>query len=152
MNKQDLCPCGSEKRYAECCAPFHTGECAAQAPEQLMRARYSAYVKCEVDYILRTWHESTRPKTMVLEADVQWLGVTVNDASESGDEGFVEYIARFKHNGRGQRLHERSRFVRENGEWFYIDGQYYAVPTDKKIGRSEPCSCGSGKKRKRCCG
>ena len=152
MRKSDLCPCGVEKNYRECCAPFHQREVVAQTPEQLMRSRYSAYVKREAGYILDTWHESTRPKSMVLEADVQWLGVKVSDASEDGDEGFVEYIARFKHGGRGQRLHERSRFVREAGEWVYIDGQYYDVPADKKVGRNDPCSCGSGKKHKRCCG
>ncbi len=117
-----------------------------------MRSRYSAYVKRETDYILETWHESTRPPKMELDQDVQWLGVEVKDAGHEGDEGFVEYVARFKHGGRGQRLHERSRFVREGGCWFYIDGQYYDVPRDKKVGRNEPCPCGSGKKYKRCCG
>ena len=117
-----------------------------------MRSRYSAYVKRLPEYILETWHESTRPKTMELEADVQWLGVKVGERRQDGDEGYVEYIARFKHGGRGQRLHELSRFVREADRWFYIDGQYYDVPSEKKIGRNEPCSCGSGKKYKRCCG
>ncbi|MFC1750029.1 YchJ family protein [Pseudomonadota bacterium] len=152
MTKNDLCPCGSGESYAQCCQPYHQHEQIAQTPEQLMRSRYSAYVKRETDYILETWHEDTRPKTMELEADVQWLGVKVGDASEDGDEGFVEYIARFKHGGKGQRLHERSRFVRETGQWLYVDGQYYDVPSEKKVGRNETCPCGSGKKYKRCCG
>ncbi len=152
MSLTDQCPCGSGELYEKCCGVFHSGQAVPETPEQLMRSRYSAYVKRETDYILNTWHESARPASMELDEDVQWLGVTINDASQDGDEGFVEYIARFKHRGKGQRLHERSRFVREDGCWFYIDGQYYDVPKEKKTGRNEPCPCGSGKKYKRCCG
>ena len=87
-----------------------------------MRSRYSAFVRGLVDYLLATWHPSTRPSELAL-SPVKWLGLEVRHAVESGDAGVVEFVARCRVNGRAQRVHETSRFIRQDGRWYYIDGQ-----------------------------
>lgn len=89
-----------------------------------MRSRYSAYVRGLEDYLLATWHVSTRPATLNLAAELQpkWLGLEVKAHSKNGDEATVEFIARCKVGGRAQRMHELSRFRREGGRWYYLDG------------------------------
>lgn len=90
-----------------------------------MRSRYVAYVRRQPDYLLRTWHSSTRPPTLDLEGDpVRWLGLQVRrvEAGSPDDRhGVVEFVVRYKIGGRAHRLHETSRFVREDGRWFYVD-------------------------------
>jgi SEC-C motif-containing protein len=117
-----LCPCGSDLPYAQCCQPYHAGHAAA-TPEALMRSRYSAYVVGELHYLLATWHASTAPGDLEL-GPIKWLGLEVKHAAQAGDAGVVEFVARCKVNGRAERMHEISRFVREAGRWFYIDGQH----------------------------
>jgi SEC-C motif-containing protein len=120
------CPCGLPAPYADCCGRYHAGALHLQAPdaEALMRSRYSAFVNGLPDYLLATWHASTRPAT--LEPDppgLRWLGLDVRrHASQDADHATVEFVARSKLGGRAQRLHETSRFVREEGRWFYVDG------------------------------
>ena len=88
-----------------------------------MRSRYSAFVLELAPYLLATWHGSTRPASVEFEPGTKWLGLTVKSAQESGDTGEVEFVARYKvGGGSAVRLHERSRFVRENGRWYYLDG------------------------------
>jgi SEC-C motif-containing protein len=87
-----------------------------------MRSRYSAYVLGLIDYLLATWHPSTSPGELELQP-VKWLGLEVRLAESSGDAGVVEFVARCKLSGRAERMHELSRFVREQGRWYYIDGQ-----------------------------
>ena len=117
----EACPCGGGI-YAGCCAPYHQGLPAPDA-ETLMRARYSAYVLRLEAYLLATWHADHRPATLELSADpTQWLGLTVRHSAEMGERATVEFVARYKVNGRAHRLHEISQFVRENGRWHYIDG------------------------------
>lgn len=87
-----------------------------------MRSRYSAYVVGVIDYLLATWHPSTSPGDLELQL-VKWLGLEVLHAESSGDAGLVEFVARCRVNGRAQRLHESSRFIRQDGRWYYIDGQ-----------------------------
>ena len=92
----------------------------------LMRSRYSAFATGQADYLLATWHPTTRPATLPLELGVRWLGLKIlgTDAGGEGDqEGWVTFVARAKFQGRAQRLQERSRFVREHGRWFYVDGE-----------------------------
>jgi SEC-C motif-containing protein len=120
------CPCGSALGYGACCGRFHIGALHLQAPtaEALMRSRHSAYALGLHDYLLATWHASTRPAS--LEADppgLKWLGLEVR-SHEQQDAGLatVEFVARSKLGGRAQRLHAISRFVREDGRWFYVDG------------------------------
>lgn len=117
----DACPCGGGA-YARCCGPFHAGEAVPATAEQLMRSRYSAYVLGELQYLLDTWHASTAPGDLEL-APVKWLGLEVRHAAESGDAGVVEFVARSRDANGAQRMHETSRFVREAGRWYYIDGQ-----------------------------
>lgn len=119
------CPCGSTLPHAVCCGRYHDGPQHLQAPsaEALMRSRYSAFVLGLRDYLLATWHTSTRPAD--LEADppgMKWLALDVKRTSQQdADHATVEFVARSKLAGRAHRLHEVSRFVRE-GRWFYVDG------------------------------
>jgi SEC-C motif domain protein len=122
------CPCGSDATYVNCCGPFHAAirnsepdGPFAPTPEALMRSRYSAYVLGLIDYLLATWHPSTTPGDLEL-SPLKWLGLEVRAHEVSTDAGVVEFIARFRVDGRAQRLHETSRFVREAGRWYYIDG------------------------------
>lgn len=120
------CPCDLARTYAHCCGRFHAGPLHLQAPdaEHLMRSRYSAYVRGLADYLLATWHADTRPAA--IEPDppgLKWLGLEVKRAQHiDADHSTVEFVARSKLAGRAHRLHEKSRFVREDGRWFYVDG------------------------------
>ena len=123
------CLCGSQHHYADCCAPWHAGG-AAPSAEALMRSRYSAYVLALEPYLLATWHASTRPAQLDLAADEapQWLGLEIRRHKSTGDNSatvdFVEFVARYKTGGRAHRLHEVSRFLREEGRWYYVDGEF----------------------------
>ncbi len=119
------CPCGSGLRLPDCCGRYHAGEPAPTA-EALMRSRYSAYVLALEDYLLATWHVSTRPASLDLQSDAsgaKWLGLKVLCGATDGDRATVEFVARYKlGGGSAVRLHETSRFVREQGRWYYVDG------------------------------
>ena len=120
-----LCPCGKQQTYADCCGRNLDHHQIASTAEQLMRSRYTAYTLLREDYLLATWHTSTRPAALNLtdEAPTQWLGLTVKSHQQQADQATVEFVARYKINGRAYRLHEVSRFTRETGAWFYIDGE-----------------------------
>lgn len=121
-----LCPCGSGRTYVGCCGVLHGGAAAADA-EALMRSRYSAYVLGLGPYLLATWHPTTRPESLDLETEPRpkWLGLEIRGYRPIGDDrAEVEFVARYKVGGRAQRLHERSRFVRESGHWLYVDGDF----------------------------
>jgi SEC-C motif-containing protein len=116
-----LCYCGSGRTYTQCCAPLHLGQPAGNA-EALMRSRYSAYVLGLDDYLLQSWHVSTRPPVLDLSEPTKWLGLHVLRHEPRDDtQALVEFVARYKVNGRAFRLHEVSRFVFEQGRWFYVD-------------------------------
>lgn len=124
--KGDPCPCGSGRSYVACCGACHAGAPAATA-EALMRSRYSAYVLGLEPYLLATWHASTRPASLDLAADsgTKWLGLEVkNYRQQDPDHATVEFVARYRVAGRGQRLHEVSRFVRDKDRWYYVDGDF----------------------------
>ncbi len=157
------CPCGLGKEYAECCEPLICGGSPAETAEALMRARYSAYVKQETEYIFHTTHPSRRQpdSRQVIE---EWaLATTWRDlkiiSTEGGgpedDTGIVEFIADFTEKGKDGKHHERAEFRRENGVWMFYDGKPPPVETVRrkapKIGRNDPCPCGSRKKYKKCC-
>ena len=123
------CPCGRQHQkkilsFEKCCARYLDHYASSPAPdaESLMRSRYSAYVLGLIDYLLATWHPSTAPGELEL-SPVKWLGLEVRQAESAGDAGVVEFVARCRDGGRAQRMHETSRFVREAGRWYYIDGQ-----------------------------
>lgn len=120
---REPCPCGSGQPYAACCGRWHAGEPAPTA-EALMRSRYSAYVLGLADYLLATWHVATRPAALD-DAPARWLGLEVNRHETTGaDSAVVEFVARYRDGGRGHRLHETSRFVREGDRWYYVDGEF----------------------------
>ncbi len=129
------CPCGGTGErtpaYADCCGRYHAGPLQGLAPtaEALMRSRYSAFVLDLTDYLLATWHPDTRPADLAPnEPGLRWLGLAVKRSDVEGeDHATVEFVARSKlPGGRAHRLHEVSRFVRENGRWLYVDGQMKA--------------------------
>jgi len=149
------CPCGSGEAYEACCGRFIEGDAIPALPVQLMRSRYTAFVRRDVDYLQRTWHESTRPEALKLEQGVSWFGLEIVDSptpAADDEEAWVEFKATFNGHDRLQCLHERSRFLKQEGRWFYVDGEYDRQSKSAKIGRNDPCPCGSGKKYKRCCG
>ncbi|MFZ5775211.1 MAG: YchJ family protein [Thermodesulfobacteriota bacterium] len=147
------CPCGNGLAYGECCGRFVEGNENAPTAEALMRSRYTAFTRKNIPYILASWHSSTRPGDLSLEESLDWQGLSVLATDKGGvddQEGMVEFVATFSIHGHSQRLHERSRFVREEGKWFYVHGIEVPAASDK-TGRNAPCPCGSGKKYKKCC-
>ncbi|WP_338768545.1 YchJ family protein [Massilia sp. METH4] len=138
------CPCGGGPSLAACCGPYIEGAALPATAELLMRSRYTAYTLKNEPYLLATWHPSTRPKERIVDPDepLQWLGLEVKSTLRlrqrkvvlpnfEPDEDFVEFVARFRQNGKGQRLHEVSRFLREpdpslggTPRWFYVDGEF----------------------------
>ena len=125
------CPCGRKDvrgrplPFARCCGPYLADFAGRPAPdaETLMRSRYSAFVREDARYLDATWHPSRRPQEIAFEAGLKWLGLDVR-SHRAIDETHaeVEFVARSRLAGRAQRLHERSRFVREQGRWYYVDG------------------------------
>lgn len=147
------CPCGSAQEYSACCARYVSGEQLAPDPSHLMRSRYSAFVLKDADYLIKTWHPSCHAAAFRQDiekgfAQTEWHGLTVyaHEAGATPDEGYVSFVARFSEQGKPGAIIERSRFLKENGQWYYIDG------TRPLFGRNDPCPCGSGKKFKKCCG
>lgn len=116
------CPCGLPKAYDDCCGRYHSGA-AAPTAEALMRSRYSAFVKGDVAYLLRTWHPRTQPGRLELDAGMRWTGLEILDTSDGSafhSAGTVTFRASF----RGGSLHERSWFERVDGAWVYVDGEF----------------------------
>ena len=121
------CPCGNPAGYTQCCGPLHEG-IAATSAAHLMRARYSAYVLMREDFLLASWHAETRPASLRLAAQLpapSWLGLELRQQRNDDEEhASVEFVARYRlGGGRAQRQHEVSRFVREHGHWYYLDGE-----------------------------
>lgn len=120
------CPCQSNMPYGQCCQRWHQGPTYLQASnaEQLMRSRYSAFVLDLLDYLLQTWHPSTRPLELEPNPDgIKWLGLQIRQHQIiDAHHEYVEFVARSRLQGRATRLHERSHFVLEDGRWLYVDG------------------------------
>lgn len=122
------CPCGGPD-YATCCGRFIVDGDIPATAEQLMRSRYSAYVKQDAAYLYDTWADATRPATLDFDDATQWLGLQVKSHQQRDDtHAEVEFIARYKIGGRAYRLHERSRFERNEGRWRYVDGDLFERP------------------------
>ncbi|MFT4060628.1 MAG: YchJ family protein [Legionella sp.] len=154
-----LCPCGSTNPYIQCCACFIEKKQLPQTPEQLMRSRYTAYSMAKIDYIKDTMAGKALFGFNPIEAQkwaqsVIWLGLKVIHAEPTtSDVGFVEFIARFKESGQVKTIHERSEFHKQEGRWFYVDGELKKTPLKTRkphVARNSPCPCGSGKKFKNC--
>ncbi len=161
MKPNELCPCSSKKAYAECCGLFISGENSPSTPEELMRSRYTAYVQANMEYIARTM-KSPAADHFNIEASrawakkVKWAGLEVVEATQDANKGIVEFCAYYAEDNKKEVLHEISEFLFENGKWYYLNGIYPSpekTPSaPSKIGRNDPCSCGSSKKYKKCCG
>ena len=134
------CPCGrtltnpaktsksQPLSFSACCGLYLNVNAATPAPdaETLMRSRYSAFARGRMDYLLATWHASTRPTDLTLDPAAKWLGLEIRSHRVmDADRAEVEFVARLREGGRAVRLHERSRFVREGGRWFYLDGDLF---------------------------
>lgn len=119
------CPCGRGPAFDACCGRYLGTTTPAPDAESLMRSRYSAFVRGDAAHLLATWHASTRPASLDLEPGVKWLGLEVRaHRAIDADHAEVAFVARSRVAGRANRLHERSRFVREGGHWFYVDGDF----------------------------
>ena len=119
------CPCSSGLPVADCCGPLLDGTRTAATAEQLMRSRYSAFALGDASYLLATWHPRTRPTSLALDPGVRWTGLDVlatAGGSPLETEGTVEFRAHHVVDGRAGAQHERSRFLRERGRWFYLEG------------------------------
>ena len=124
------CYCGSRQPYAACCGRLHSGAENAETAEALMRSRYSAYVLGLEPYLLASWHASTRPESLDLAgaAGTKWLGLEIRRHQRADDaRATVEFVARYRVGGRGQRLHEVSHFIREDGCWYYVAGEERSI-------------------------
>ncbi|MEZ4869040.1 MAG: YchJ family protein [Caldilineaceae bacterium] len=154
---ENRCPCGSGALYQMCCQPYHLGTATPATPEQLMRARYTAFAQGNIDYLVTT-HEATqrqpnaRQELAQTVAATEWLSLRVLDATlphSTATTGLVEFVAFYRQRGNNTigQLHERSTFVREDGHWCYTDG---VVLPPLKLKRNDLCWCGSGKKLKQC--
>jgi len=165
------CPCGSKLEYSHCCEPYISGKKKAPSPEALMRSRYSAYVKVDAPYLKETLAPESRGDFK--ESDVrewatksEWLGLEILKAEGST----VEFIAKYKAQGKVLEHHEVSTFRKKDDQWYFVDGESHVHEEGKghehqgpvepkkpvvrdapKVGRNDPCGCGSGKKFKKCC-
>lgn len=156
------CHCGSSSEFSTCCQPYLEGKAKPPTAEALMRSRYSAFALADVDYIQNTTDVSVRSTfdrdgTLEWAKNSQWLGLEIVNAEDGGpkdNEGVVEFIATYKYEDVEHKHHERSDFRRRDGQWFFLDGKLVQAPVrnESKVGRNDPCPCGSGKKYKKCCG
>jgi SEC-C motif domain protein len=161
-NEVERCPCHSGAAFADCCAPCLVGRQEPRTALALMRSRYAAYARGDITWLEVTSGGEARaefsPKDARAWANTAvFTGLDVLDVvagGESDAQGIVEFVARWSEAGRDRSLRERSRFERENGFWRYV-GREKGVPVAReaaKVGRNDPCPCGSGRKYKKCCG
>jgi len=154
-----LCPCGSNIEYSLCCAPYIAGDKYPLTAEALMRSRFTAYSMENTDYIKETWDKASQPDQSTFSDEaIAWQRLEIIDTKKGGlhdNKGIVEFKAYYSNKGEDYLLHEVSRFSKTNERWFYIDGVVKKVGKiiqQQNQGKNAPCSCGSGKKFKRCCG
>ena len=131
-NREGLfCPCGSNKSYKICCEPIHKDISQAKIPLELMKSRYSAYVLGNIDFLMTSHHPSTRPvlekqEILTWTKSVEWQRLEIIEAKEANsNEGFVIFKAHFRENGESSVIFEKSRFIKENQHWTYIDGTHH---------------------------
>ncbi len=165
------CPCGSVFPYTDCCAPLIRGVSHADTAEDLMRSRYTAFTQQNWLYLRDSCHPDDRPELAELESGggLKWQRLEILESKGGGrgdQEGTVRFQAFFKKDGEEKVLREASKFIREGGRWYYSPKDSHAEPQrteaapsgkpfvreKAKVGRNDPCPCGSGKKFKKCCG
>ncbi len=159
-----LCPCGSAKDFTDCCQPLIKGERFADTAEALMRSRYTAHAIKAFDYIFETTLPSNRQDddrkgTAAWSRKLDWQRLEVRHTEDGGPDdamGTVAFVARYRKDGKALEHHEIAEFIKEDGRWYFKEGRapepVQAVRQGPKIGRNAPCTCGSGKKYKKCCG
>lgn len=170
-----ICPCGSGVNFELCCEPFLIGKSNPDTAEKLMRSRYTAFVKKNVEYLKNTLAPESRTdfdmtETRKWSESAKWKGLKIlstKNGTESDKKGTVEFIATYEIEGEGLDHHEVSEFRKSDaGQWYFVEGNSHTHkegedPHQKpqtvqreapKIGRNDPCICGSGKKYKKCCG
>lgn len=177
------CPCGSGINFDECCEPFLKGQVLPETAEQLMRSRYTAFVRADVAYIKKTLAPESRKdfdenSTRQWATQSKWKGLQIlktKDGQAKDTKGIVEFIATYAKDGEEIDHHEVSTFRKtDEGQWLFVDGDSHThaggqghhdhhhhhhharpetvVRDQPKIGRNDPCPCGSEKKYKKCCG
>jgi SEC-C motif-containing protein len=157
------CPCGSGLEYEGCCGPIIAGKILAPTAEALMRARYSAYVKQEIEFIVNSCvrkegeNDIDMDETRKWSEESKWLGLKIHGTKQgsSEDEGIVEFSAFYTRNGLKDEHREIAGFKKIDGKWLYVEGRLAGttiVRAAPKVGRNDQCPCGSGKKYKHCCG
>ncbi len=164
MKKTDSCPCNSGKTYGECCEAILSGERKAVTAEELMRARYSAYAVGKVKFLYESSGPEVRAEfdektTKEWSESATWQGMEILATEKGGaddDEGYVSFVAHYTANDQVCEHRELSYFKKIDGEWRFIDGKIDTGEPyrreEPKVGRNDPCPCGSGKKYKKCCG
>ena len=157
-----LCPCGTGLKYSECCQPFHQQKSNAPTAEKLMRSRYSAYAVGDMDHIERT-NSSAGRESFDREASARWANsskwmgleiVSTKEGQSTDQTGEVEFNARYESEGKEHVHYEIGLFERIDSAWFYKEARNLQEPVrraEPKVGRNDPCPCGSGKKFKKCC-
>ncbi len=163
MDETKTCPCGSDQPFSECCEKYINGSLNAPTAEALMRSRYSAYATANIDYIEQTLLPSTRSdfdreSARKWAERSQWHGfeiVNLVDGGENDNKGTVEFVATYSQKDQRMNHHETATFRKQDGKWYFVEGRMSNEPYRReqpKIGRNDPCQCGSGKKYKKCCG
>jgi SEC-C motif-containing protein len=157
-----LCPCGSGLGFASCCEPYITKKSSAPDALALMRSRYSAYATGAVDYIVDTCADGTegvdREATRRWAEGSEWLGLRIVRSELGGEPdetGTVEFVATFVQGGLKDDHHEIAKFIKKEGLWLYTEGEIIPetiTRAEPKVGRNDPCPCGSGRKYKKCHG
>jgi len=160
----NTCPCGTGLAYEECCGPIIDGTQSASSAEQLMRSRYTAYAKQDIKYIYSSLHPKHREGfdekvTRQWAKNSEWQNLEIVDTDGGGEddtEGTVEFIAMFTEGGLRKEHHELASFKKDEGRWYFVDGNPVTPKTvvreGAKVGRNDLCTCGSGRKFKKCCG
>ena len=164
MNNEELCPCKSGKNFGDCCGPLIAGTAKAETAEALMRARYSSYVTGDIAFLKSSATAAVQEQfdekaSAAWSAAAEWHGLEIlkTEKGQAGDKtGVVEFRALYTANGEFCNHHEISTFVKEKDGWKFEDGELIGekptVREEPKVGRNDPCPCGSGKKYKKCCG
>jgi SEC-C motif-containing protein len=156
------CPCGSGLPYSGCCEPYITGGKSPLTAEALMRSRYTAYVEHAIDYIVETCSQDEKDRIDISQTKnwsekSKWLGLKILSTEKGGPgdtEGVVEFEAVYEVDKLREVHHEKAKFKKHDGRWLYLEGDVKpntVVRMGPKVGRNEPCPCGSGKKYKLCC-
>jgi SEC-C motif-containing protein len=158
------CPCGSGRDLAGCCQPIIDGTQPAPTAEALMRARYTAYTQASIDFLLSSLHPDHREEhdaDSVREwaENSEWHGLQIVDTADGAEDdeaGTVEFVCEYTYDDEERRHHERASFARHDDAWYFVEvepvRQQPFVREEPKVGRNDPCPCGSGRKYKKCCG